>query len=1535
MLVRAELPGGGASVGSGTLLRGRLVLTAAHVVFGDDGEPLAAIRVGPPGIPALPTGRVCWPDRYVPGGSRDAALLEITDSTWVPPRWLGPVRWGRLTGRAGSVACEAIGFPRVLRDPDGARVEDQISARINPGTARSTGARYDLHVTSSAPLARPGDRYPSPWSGASGAGVFAGGLLVGVIVIDTPGFGHERLTAVPTEHLLADPAFRACITGAGADVDIVSVELGALVGPLIPRRPSRLSPASLLRAEAETVPFRGRRAELADLTDWCTTTEEIGVRLLTGAAGQGKTRLARQLTRRFSEAGWVAGFLGRDPPGQLLDLSPLADTATPVLLVVDYAETRSDQLSRLVSTAWGAADIPPIRMLLLARSAGEWWDQLRRDHPDALGSVTVSALPALDRDPPTRRKAFAVAVTAFAHGLTGVEPDAGWRQLAGHVSPPQDLNGAQYGSPLRLQMSALVSLLQSGPDPVRAQAAGSAAEPVERQVLDREQRYWEQVAADHGLSLHPATLSYAVTTANLLGASNETDALTTLSRVPGLRGADEDRRLAVARWLRDLYPPSDGRYWGTLQPDLLAEHQVVSQLAASPDLADACLHDLDTARAVEALTVLARACTHHPEARGLITAAARRDLAGLGVPVALAAVQTGPFLGQILAEVAVGAEAPLEVLIQIQEAIPSETVVLARASVIVTRRIVEELPDSTDPAQRAGWTDSLAERLTKAGEPDQALPAAQQAAAIYRELASANPDQYRPDLAQVLDHLGIVFRELGRPADALPATEEALAICRELASTDPNRHLPNLARSLENLGIRYSELGRHADALPATEEAVAIFRDLARTEPSLYRPDLARSLHNLATDYSKLGRPADALPPTKEAVAFFRELASTNPDSYHPFLAGSLDNLAGRHSDLRHPADAVLAAEEAVAIYRELANTDPDLYRPGLAGALDRLGFGYSNLGRPADALPATEEAVAFFRELASINPGRHRPNLAQSLDSLGVRYSELGRPNDALAATGEAVAIFRELASTDPDLYRPGLAGALDRLGFRYSNLGRPADALPATEEAVAFFRELASTDPGRHRPNLAQSLNNLGIRYSNLGRPADALPAAEEAVAIFRELASTDPDPYRPGLAGALDSLGVRYSELGRPADALAATQEAVAIYRELASTDPGRYRSGLADALDWLGIRYSYMGRPADALPATEEAVAIYRELASTDPGRHRPDVARSLTNLSVRHSELGRPADAFASAQEAQAINRELASNDPDTQRFAHALQNLGIGHSKRGRKPETELASAEAEAIHEAHAIEAYKGSAESPQTPRARAVQQITFSPDVSLELAQRLRADLDKFHEYLARLGLAPDGSEPLEISVGAEVPGSFYYPDLHRIEINTQLVDNPHIVFREYCNYALTLDEWTVEPNTAYDLLSGLDFYLPCSFSGDAAGFAQYGISLEGTKPMVKRRGTPGPGNQPRSYIWASIFWEARQLLSPSIVDHLVAAGWLATVRAAADLNRPGLPRPATYRVTETQFVGHLLDPLPVNLRPPEVQSLRDLLSRRRVLT
>ena len=64
------------------------------------------------------------------------------------------------------------------------------------------------------------------------------------------------------------------------------------------------------------------------------------------------------------------------------------------------------------------------------------------------------------------------------------------------------------------------------------------------------------------------------------------------------------------------------------------------------------------------------------------------------------------------------------------------------------------------------------------------------------------PAWYCPGPAASLSNLGIWFSELGRPVEALPVAEEAVAIYRELAAAYPDRYRPELATSLSNLGLR-------------------------------------------------------------------------------------------------------------------------------------------------------------------------------------------------------------------------------------------------------------------------------------------------------------------------------------------------------------------------------------------------------------------------------------------------------------------------------------------------------------------------------------------------------------------------------------------------------------------------------------------------------------------------------------------------------------------------------------------------------------
>ena len=381
---------------------------------------------------------------------------------------------------------------------------------------------------------------------------------------------------------------------------------------------------------------------------------------------------------------------------------------------------------------------------------------------------------------------------------------------------------------LVLHAAALLAVLDARDHPGAGPARVVADERLLARLLGRETAFWLASAAAAGLSgaggIDSVTAGQVVAVACLFAAADDSDAGRLLRRVPGLAGTPEGTVLRIARWLRHTYPAglpgpqaASARWWGSLQPDLLAERHVVTELADSPAFAAACLRDLTAVQAAGALTVLARACAHRPQAPALIAAALRADLPGLGVPAVNVAVQTSGPVGPILADVAGSCDATLEALVRIEEAIPYPTTALARADMVLTARINSMLPAGTSKADLARWRDSLGIMFSQLGRPADALPATQEAVTIRRELAAANPDRYRPDLAASLSNLGVWFSELGRPADALPATEEAVTIRRELAAANPDRYRPDLAGSLSNLGVRFSELGRPADALPATQ----------------------------------------------------------------------------------------------------------------------------------------------------------------------------------------------------------------------------------------------------------------------------------------------------------------------------------------------------------------------------------------------------------------------------------------------------------------------------------------------------------------------------------------------------------------------------------------------------------------------------------------------------------------------------------------------------------------------------------------------
>ncbi len=162
------------------------------------------------------------------------------------------------------------------------------------------------------------------------------------------------------------------------------------------RRPAFAdSPSGRLNPFNRRIPLIGRDEELADLREWLGNEENsVSFRCIIGPAGTGKTRLALEFCEEAVSAGWQAGFLEEDEQGAFRDR--LAEAAwtpdEPTLIVVDYAASKADSLSRLLNSLAGReqAEALLVRVLLLERYGKErqgWWLNLLGGYSETRGPL--------------------------------------------------------------------------------------------------------------------------------------------------------------------------------------------------------------------------------------------------------------------------------------------------------------------------------------------------------------------------------------------------------------------------------------------------------------------------------------------------------------------------------------------------------------------------------------------------------------------------------------------------------------------------------------------------------------------------------------------------------------------------------------------------------------------------------------------------------------------------------------------------------------------------------------------------------------------------------------------------------------------------------------------------------------------------------------------------------------------------------------------------------------------------------------------
>ncbi|MFD0433311.1 trypsin-like peptidase domain-containing protein [Streptomyces chartreusis] len=271
--------------GSGCVMAGRTVLTAAHAVMGAEtvwvrgrDKRRRAARVDP--------SYIGNPE------SVDLALIELDEDTGFPALMAAAV------DRSSAVPevidrCHTVGYPSFKeRTTKGAVVRDTVGVGGHISVLGSLVSELlTLQVTAS-PRSLPQHGQPlaqSEWSGMSGAPVWAGEYLIGVVTEHAAREGTSALTVTPLTHL--ERLDNAGVWWPKLGVEGVAglTRLPALGGER--RRPAYT--ATLRDIHARTPLLLNREHELTDIAAFAVSDQ--GYRWMVGDAWAGKTSLAAEV----------------------------------------------------------------------------------------------------------------------------------------------------------------------------------------------------------------------------------------------------------------------------------------------------------------------------------------------------------------------------------------------------------------------------------------------------------------------------------------------------------------------------------------------------------------------------------------------------------------------------------------------------------------------------------------------------------------------------------------------------------------------------------------------------------------------------------------------------------------------------------------------------------------------------------------------------------------------------------------------------------------------------------------------------------------------------------------------------------------------------------------------------------------------------------------------------------------------------------------------------------------------------------------
>ena len=584
-------------------------------------------------------------------------------------------------------------------------------------------------------------------------------------------------------------------TGQSAALEVGGLQLHR-TWRLRPARPAQTADGKgsdlwMLQAKYAAVPLVGRDADLQSLLEWVVQVEDrrfsVSVRLLIGAAGSGKTRLAHELLQQMFEQHaehWQAGMVEPASLRKLLRENHLSrfQWHRPTLLVIDYALPLANELRQwLKELTLKAMDrsLPALRILLLERDANTdegWFSRLLQTEHSSGGEVASALF-----DPPEpvrlqmlehnqlRRKMLDKTLELAFEGsaITLRSPEQGRSE-----SFDQRLADPQWSNPLTLMMAALEAATRyraakSGIAKTDQATAylieslsyqrGDLATLIARHEISRLSRF----APDQHDSNGEQLIAYLAACATMTGGLPSADAL---------RFIDAELQALGRNWPQgngDLLQrltnalPDEHLQVAAVQPDIVAEALVIQ-----------VLRDWDANEPAD--VVLRLATNHNTAVASFLFRAFQNHSADEGKARIL--------LRCIRAFADSGLQANVDWLWSMQSVLPFSSIALRELSVEVTAALYHTAkglsePGAEDNAALLGMlANNLGVRLSEVGRREEAQQVAAEAVEIYSELSALNPDAFKPYLAMSVSVLGDMQKNNGDGTAALNSYIESMQL---------------------------------------------------------------------------------------------------------------------------------------------------------------------------------------------------------------------------------------------------------------------------------------------------------------------------------------------------------------------------------------------------------------------------------------------------------------------------------------------------------------------------------------------------------------------------------------------------------------------------------------------------------------------------------------------------------------------------------------------------------------------------------------